>query len=167
MGEGRFITAVRDGRWEYVRRARGIRAVVILAETDTGEVLLVEQHRVPIGGACLELPAGLIGDDDGGDADTVEAAAVRELVEETGYRPERVERLGDYYSSPGMVAEGFTLVRASGLIRVGDGGGTDGENIIVHRVRRDAIADFVAAKRREGVGIDVRLLLLLGADYSG
>ena len=167
MWEGRFITAVRDGRWEYVRRARGIRAVVILAETDTGEVLMVEQHRVPIGGACLELPAGLIGDDDGGEADTVEAATVRELVEETGYRPERVERLGDYYSSPGMVAEGFTLVRASGLTRVGDGGGTDGENIIVHRVRRDAIADFVAAKRREGVGIDVRLLLLLGADYSG
>ncbi len=167
MWEGRFITAVRDGRWEYVRRARGIRAVVILAETDAGEVLLVEQHRVPIGGPCLELPAGLIGDDDGGEADTVEAAAVRELVEETGYRPERVERLGDYYSSPGMVAEGFTLVRASGLTRVGDGGGTDGENIIVHRVRRDAIADFVAAKRREGVGIDVRLLLLFGADYSG
>ncbi|MEO6113773.1 MAG: NUDIX hydrolase [Sphingomicrobium sp.] len=167
MWEGRFITAVRDGRWEYVRRARGIRAVVILAETDAGEVLLVEQHRVPIGGPCLELPAGLIGDDEGGEADTVEAAAVRELVEETGYRPERVERLGDYFSSPGMVAEGFTLVRASGLTRVGDGGGTGGENIIVHRVQRDAIADFVATKRREGVGIDVRLLLLLGADYSG
>ena len=167
MWAGRFITAVREGRWEYVRRARGIRAVVILAETDAGEVLLVEQHRVPIGGACLELPAGLIGDDDGGDADTVEAAAVRELVEETGYRPERVERLGDYYSSPGMVAEGFTLVRASGLTRVGDGGGTDGENIIVHRVKRDAIVNFVAAKRRVGVGIDVRLLLLLGADYPG
>lgn len=167
MWEGRFITAVRNGRWEYVRRARGIRAVVILAETDEGEVLLVEQHRVPIGGPCLELPAGLIGDHEGGEADTVEAAAMRELVEETGYRPERVERLGDYYSSPGMVAEGFTLVRASGLTRVGDGGGTDGENIIVHRVKRDDIANFVAAKRREGVGIDVRLLLMLGADYSG
>ena len=165
--EGRFITAVRDGRWEFVRRACNIRAVVILAETDAGEVVLIEQHRVPIGRRCLELPAGLIGDDDGAEDDTVEAAAARELVEETGYRPERVERLGDFYSSPGMVAEGFTLVRASGLTRVGDGGGTDGENIIVHRVRRDAIADFVAAKRREGVGIDVRLLLLLGADYSG
>ena len=170
MWEGRFITAVRDGRWEYVRRARSIRAVVILAETDAGEVLLVEQYRVPIGTACLELPAGLIGDDDGGgngggDGDTVEAAAVRELIEETGYRPERIERLGDFYSSPGMVAEGFTLVRASGLTRVGDGGGTDGEDIIVHHVARDAMADFVATKRGEGVGIDVRLLLLLGGAY--
>ena len=165
MWEGRFITAVRDGRWEYVRRARSIRAVVILAETDAGEVLLVEQYRVPIGAACLELPAGLIGDEDGGDDDTPEAAAVRELIEETGYRPERIERLGDFYSSPGMVAEGFTLVRASGLTRVGDGGGTDGEDIIVHHVARDAMADFVATKRGEGVGIDVRLLLLLGGAY--
>ena len=165
MWEGRFITAVRDGRWEYVRRARGIRAVVILAETDGGDILLVEQHRVPIGRRCLELPAGLIGDEDGGDDDTPEAAAVRELIEETGYRPERIERLGDFYSSPGMVAEGFTLVRASGLTRVGDGGGTDGEDIIVHHVARDAMADFVATKRGEGVGIDVRLLLLLGGAY--
>lgn len=167
MWQGRFIAAVRDGKWEYVTRARGIRAVVILAETDDGEVLLVEQPRVPIGGRCLELPAGLIGDDDGGEGDTVEAAAIRELVEETGYRPSRIERLGDFYSSPGLVAEGFTLVRATGLTRVGEGGGTDGEEIVVHRVTRDAIADFVAAKRGEGVGIDVKLLLLLGADYSG
>ena len=167
MWAGRYITAVRDGRWEYVRRARNIRAVVILAETDAGEVVLIEQHRVPIGRRCLELPAGLIGDDDGGDDDTVKAAAARELIEETGYRPERVERLGDFLSSPGMVAEGFTLVRASGLTRVGDGGGIDGEDIVVHHVRRDAIAAFVAAKRHEGVGIDVKLLLLLGGDYFG
>ena len=167
MWEGRYITAVRDGQWEYVRRARNIRAVVILAETDAGEVVLIEQHRVPIGRRCLELPAGLIGDDDGGADDTVEAAAARELVEETGYRPERVERLGDFYSSPGMVAEGFTLVRALGLTRVGEGGGIDGEDIVVHHVRRDAIAAFVAAKRDAGVGIDGKLLLLLGGDYLG
>ncbi len=167
MWQGRFIAAVREGKWEYVRRAGGIRAVVILAETDAGEVLLVEQPRVPIGGRCLELPAGLIGDYEGGEGDTVEAAAVRELVEETGYCPSRIERLGDYYSSPGLVAEGFTLVRASDLTRVGDGGGIDGEDITVHRVMREQIVEFVAEKRREGLGIDVKLLLLLGRDFSG
>ena len=162
MWAGRFVTAVREGQWEYVRRSRGIRAVVILAETDAGEVLLVEQMRVPIGGPCLELPAGLIGDGDDPD-DSVEAAAARELIEETGYRPGAVERLGDYFSSPGMVSEGFTLVRATGLERVGEGGGCDGEEIIVHRVPRADIAGFVAAKRAEGVGIDVKMLILLGA----
>ena len=162
MWEGRYIAAVRDGQWEYVRRARGIRAVVIVAETDNGEVLLVEQMRVPVGKRCLELPAGLIGDDDG-EGDTVELAARREIEEETGYRATAIVPLGDYYSSPGMVSEGFSLVRATGLTRVGEGGGVAGEDIVVHRVPRGEIASFVEAQRQRGLGIDVKLLLLLGS----
>ena len=162
MWEGRYIAAVRDGQWEYVRRARGIRAVVIVAETDSGEVLLVEQMRVPIGKRCLELPAGLIGDNDGGEGDTVELAARREIEEETGYRATAIVPLGDYYSSPGMVSESFSLVRATGLTRVGEGGGVAGEDIVVHRVPRREIASFVEAQRQRGLGIDVKLLLLLG-----
>lgn len=165
MWEGRFITAVREGHWEYVRRSRGIRAAVILAETDAGEMLLVEQHRIPIGRRCLELPAGLIGDDHGGKDDNVEKAAARELEEETGYRADHIQPLGEYYSSPGMVAESFTLVRASGLTKVGDGGGIEGEEILVHRVPRADVVSFIEEKRDEGVGIDVRLLLLLGSEY--
>ena len=55
--QGKFITAKKRGRWEYVGRARGIRAAVVLAVED-GHVLLVEQFRVPLGKRCLELPAG-------------------------------------------------------------------------------------------------------------
>ena len=165
MWEGRFLTAVRDGQWEYVTRSRGIRAVVILAETDAGEVLLVEQPRVPIGGKCLELPAGLIGDDAGGAGDNVEAAAMRELIEETGYRPGGVEILGEYYSSPGMLGESFTLVRATKLSRVGEGGGVDGEEIVVHRVPRAEMAQFIAARRADGIGIDSKLLMLTGGCF--
>ena len=167
MWEGRFITAVREGHWEYVRRSRGIRAAVILAETDAGEIVLVEQHRIPIGRRCLELPAGLIGDDHGGEDDNVERAAARELEEETGYRADRIQPLGEYYSSPGMVAESFTLVRASGLTKVGDGGGVEGEDIVVHHVPRADVVSFIEEKRDEGVGVDVRLLLLLGSEYLG
>ena len=165
MWAGRFVTAVRDGKWEFVRRSRGIRAVVILAETDAGEILLVEQQRVPIGGKCLELPAGLIGDGARGGEDNVEAAATRELIEETGFRPGAVENLGEYYSSPGMLGESFTLVRATGLSQVGEGGGVDGEEIIVHRVPRAEIARFIAARRADGIGIDSKLLLLLGGCF--
>jgi len=165
MWEGRFITVKRRGTWEYVSRSRDIRAVVILAEHE-GKVLLVEQERIPIGRRCLELPAGLIGDEDE-NAD-VEDTAVRELEEETGFTAERIERLGDYYSSPGMVSESFTLVRAHGLKRVGEGGGVAGhEDITVHLVERDAIAGFVDQRRAAGIGIDVRLLLLLGDSLLG
>jgi ADP-ribose pyrophosphatase len=159
MWQGRFITAKRRGKWEYVGRARGIKAAVILAVED-GHVLLVEQYRVPLGANCIEMPAGLIGDhDDGEDALT---SAARELEEETGYSAAKLVIVGEFFSSPGMVSESFTLVRASGLSKVGDGGGVDGENIIVHRVALSELPDFVQTKRAEGCVVDVKLLMLPG-----
>lgn len=162
--EGRYIAARRRGRWEYVSRTRNVSAAVILA-VDDGHVLLVEQYRVPLGKNSLELPAGLIGDETEGEA--VEAAAARELEEETGYRPARMTDLGTYYSSPGMVSEGFNLLRAEGLEKVSTGGGVEGEDIVVHRVKLAEVSDFVAAKRAEGCAIDVRMLLLLAGDLLG
>jgi ADP-ribose pyrophosphatase len=156
--QGKYLTAKRQGRWEFVSRTGGIRAAVILA-VDDGEVILVEQFRVPLGRACLELPAGLVGDIDAGES--VELSAQRELEEETGYHADRIDALGEFYSSPGMASESFTLVRATGLTKVGDGGGDQGENITVHRVPLADIETFVAAKRAEGLAIDVKLLLLL------
>jgi ADP-ribose pyrophosphatase len=161
--QGKWIVAKRQGRWEYVSRARGIQAAVILAIDAEDHVLLVDQYRVPLGRRCLELPAGLVGDESDGEAP--EAAAIRELAEETGYRAERMENLGFFHSSPGMVSEGFTLLRAHGLTRIGDGGGTEQEDIIVHRVPIAEIAPFVAQKRAEGLAMDVKLLLLLATDW--
>ncbi|WP_137864839.1 MULTISPECIES: NUDIX hydrolase [unclassified Sphingomonas] len=159
--QGKWITAKRRGKWEYVSRARGIRAAVIVAIDADGHVLLVDQYRVPLGKRCLELPAGLVGDEAGREGDSPFDAARRELIEETGYDCARVESLGEYYSSPGLVSEGFTLVRATGLTKVGEGGGLEDEDIIVHRVPLAGLADFVTEKRAEGLAIDVKLLLLL------
>jgi ADP-ribose pyrophosphatase len=157
---GRFIEAKTLGKWEFVSRTRGVQAAVIVA-IDDGHAILVEQYRVPIAARCLELPAGLVGDEEAGEA--VESAAIRELEEETGYRAERVVGLGRYFASPGMSSEGFTLLRAEGLTRVSEGGGVAGEDIEVHRVELAALSDFVAARRAEGVMVDSKLLLLLGA----
>ncbi|WP_432767771.1 MAG: NUDIX hydrolase [Sphingopyxis sp.] len=160
--KGRFITVKQQGMWEYVSRSRGIHAAVILALDDAADarhVILVEQYRVPMGKNCLELPAGLVGDDTAGEA--VEIAAERELEEETGYRAAHWHVVGEFFSSPGMVSESFTLLIATGLTRVGDGGGVDSEEIIVHRVPLAGVADFVAAKRAAGCGIDVRVAMLL------
>jgi len=156
--EGRFIAAKKRGKWEYVSRTRNIGAAAILAIHE-GEVILVEQFRVPIGSYCLELPAGLIGDD--GEDEEVALAAIRELEEEAGYRAERMVDLGRFHASPGMSSEGFTLLRAEGLTKVSQGGGVEGENIVVHHVPLAEVADFVATKRAEGCAMDVKLLVLL------
>ena len=157
--QGRFLEMKKRGRWEYVGRVGGVEAAVIVA-IDDGDVLLVEQYRVPLGRPCLELPAGLIGDET--EDESAEMSAARELEEETGYRPARCTSLGTFYASPGMVSERFHLIRAEGLAKVGNGGGTADENIIVHRVPLAQIADFIADKRHAGVAIDVKLLTLLG-----
>jgi ADP-ribose pyrophosphatase len=161
--EGKWVVVKRQGKWEYVSRARGLKAAVIIAIDDENHVLLVEQYRVPLGQRCLEFPAGLIGDEH--DGDTVADAARRELEEEAGFTCEQVEELGYFHSSPGMVSEGFTLVRARGLRRVGEGGGVEGEDITVHRVPLAEAPAFIAAKRAEGVAIDVKLLTLLAAGF--
>ena len=91
---------------------------------------------------------------------TVESTAINELEEETGFTADRIERLGDFYASPGMLSEGFTLVRAHGVRKIGEGGGDDSEDINVHLVSRADIPNFIEQKRAEGFGIDVKLLLL-------
>ena len=158
MWEGKFVRALRRGKWEYASRARDIRAVVILAEYE-GKVILVDQPRVATDGRCVELPAGLVGDHDPNA--TVESTAIAELEEETGFTADRVERLGDFYASPGMLSEGFTLVRAHGVRRIGEGGGDENEDINVHLVPRAEVANLIEQKRAEGFGIDAKLLLLL------
>ena len=164
--EGKWLVAKKRGRWEYVGRTNDVRAAVILAVED-GEIVLVEQYRVPLGRNCLELPAGLIGDDAGGEDDDPLSAARRELEEETGYRASHWEVLGEFHSSPGMVTESFTLLKATGLERVGPGGGVDGEDIAVHRVKLADIARTIADFRRGGVAIDTRLLIALGPTLLG
>ena len=104
---GKWIAVKTRGKWEYVSRTRGSQAVVVVAIDEDDHVLLIDQYRVPLGKRCIELPAGLVGDDLADD--TPEKAAVRELEEETGYTAERIELLGEFHSSPGLVTEGFTL----------------------------------------------------------
>ena len=158
MWAGKYVRALRRGTWEYASRANNINAVVILAEHE-GKLILIDQPRVPLDCRCLELPAGLVGDHDP-DA-TPESTAIKELEEETGFTAERVERLGDFYASPGMLSESFTLVRAHGVRRIGEGGGDENEDINVHLVPRAEVLNFIEQKRAEGFGIDVKLLLFM------
>src|SRR3954470_2526008 len=93
IAEGRYITMVDDAGWEYVTR-HGITGIVVLvAMTPAREIVLVEQYRPPVRRRVIELPAGLVGDVAGHEAETLSAAAHRELVEETGFQAREMVEL--------------------------------------------------------------------------
>ncbi|MCA1714527.1 MAG: NUDIX hydrolase, partial [Gammaproteobacteria bacterium] len=126
-----------------------------IALTPQDCVLFVEQYRVPLGARTIEMPAGLVGDLD--DNDTLEQAARRELVEETGWHAEHVDVLLTGPTSAGMSNERIAFVRARGLTRVGAGGGDDNEDIVVHEVPRSEVPAWLARKQREGNELDLKL----------
>lgn len=154
--EGQWLRMMRRGRWEYAERTHGNgMAVIVIAVTPDDNVLFVEQFRVPLNNRTIEMPAGLVGDDHA--HDTLADAARRELTEETGWEPARVEVLLVGPTSSGMSSERIAFVRASELRKVGDGGGVEGEDIIVHEVPRAEVPMWLMQKQREGFELDLKL----------
>lgn len=102
---------------------------IIIPVDDEGNVLLVRQYRKAVERELLELPAG--GLDPG---ESPEQCAARELEEETGFRAEKIEPLGGFYSSPGFSTEYMHLFLATGLTSAPAGPRPDDENIEVVRI---------------------------------
>lgn len=84
--------------------------VSVLAITDKNEVLMCEQYRHPIEKVTCECPAGLV--EEGED---LEAAARRELEEETGYTARKLKKLGAYYPKAGVSNLKIHCFLATGL----------------------------------------------------
>lgn len=157
LHQGRHLQLRSLDGWEYATRHRASGVVVIVAFTPDDELLLVEQHRPPVGCRVLELPAGLAGDHAGSEDEPLVEAAKRELVEETGYSAADWVPLGDGPSSAGLTDETVRFFLATGLSRVGEGGGDESEDIEVLRVPRQEIRAFLTARRETGVLVDPKL----------
>ncbi|QIK81211.1 NUDIX hydrolase [Lysobacter sp. HDW10] len=154
--EGKWLRLVKRGQWESCERVHGEgMAVLIMAVTPNDDVLFVEQYRVPLGRRTIEMPAGLVGDEHA--HDTLEAAAIRELEEETGWRPGKVDVLLIGPTSSGMSNERIAFVRATHLVKVGEGGGVADENIKVHHVPRSEAPSWLMQKHAQGFELDLKL----------
>ena len=157
---GRYLSLLERDRWEFVSRSNASAVVVLIPVTDQNELVLVEQFRRPIGSTVIELPAGLVGDhaDPG---ESIMAAAARELEEETGFRAARLDFIMTCPSSAGMSDEMVSFVKASGLERVGPGGGDDSEEIEVHVIPLDQVDGWLRKQGAEGKPMDPKIFACL------
>ena len=161
VGHGRFLDLIDEGGWEYVRRHAASGVVVIVATTPEDELVLVEQFRVPVHKRVIELPAGLVGDHADSAGESLETGAERELEEETGFRATHWKMVAHGPSSVGLSAEMVTFFRATGLTRVGPGGGDETEAITVHVVPVSRVHAFIEEKAAAGLLIDPKVFSAL------
>jgi ADP-ribose pyrophosphatase len=154
---GKWLRLCRRGRWEYAERTNPGGGVMIIAVTPEDRILFVEQFRPAIGCMTVEMPAGLVGDADAHADESATDAALRELVEETGYRAERMDLLMSGPTSAGMSNEILAFVIARSLERTHEGGGDDTEQITVHEIPRTDAAAWLTAKIRAGYSVDPKI----------
>lgn len=163
---GKYINLVACNGWEYADRINLSGIVAIIAVTADGKLVLTEQYRIPVAQRTIEIPAGLAGDKPGNRSESLEAAAGRELLEETGYIAETFTYLAHGPLSAGSTSEVVTLFKASGIRKESEGGGDGSENIFVHEVPLASAGQWLQAKAADGILIDPKVyaaLYLAGA----
>jgi len=158
--EGRYLSLLERDGWEFASRSNASSVVMLIAVTAEAEIVLVEQYRKPINSRLIELPAGLVGDLDDPQESALDAAH-RELEEETGYAAAHMELLMTCPSSAGMSDEIISFVLATGLRRVGPGGGDDSEDIEVLPVPLAQIDDWLTRQHDAGKVLDPRIYAAL------
>lgn len=157
LAEGQYFRMVVDGGWEHLQH-KGFDGVVLLVPiTRDGKLVLVEQHRVPAGGAVVELPAGLVGDDADKAGEDMETAARRELLEETGYEAGQVELVTEAWPSAGSANWSMHVYVCTKLAKVGPGGGDASEDITVREVHLGEVHHWLDRQREAGKAIDLKV----------
>lgn len=163
LHQGKFLKLMdRDG-WEFVERVVSADVVAIVAVTEKQTLVLVEQVRVPVGQAVLELPAGLVADTELTQGESLVTAAKRELWEETGYEAKRWKVWMECPLNPAMSVHRLTIFRACHLTKTGVGGGNkeELEDIRVHEMPIHRASSWIRAREKRGLFIDPKIYTAL------
>ncbi len=159
--QGRYLILNETDGWEYVSRRGRSDVVIIVAVTPDNKLLLVEQYRIPVTAFTIELPAGLVGDQAGQSDESLEQAADRELLEETGFQAESLSLLHRGPTSAGLCDEQMVIFHAHNLQRIHAGGGDDSEDITVHAIDLDQLPAWLNAQSQAGKLLDPKIYAAL------
>ncbi len=163
--KGNFMSAVeityRDAKgvvrtWEALERVGIGGIVVMVAVTPSGNVILERQFRPPVGRDVIELPAGLVESDE-----TMEIAAKRELIEETGWSAGKLEFLAEGPISTGASTEALRAYLCTELEHIGKNGGDDNEIIEVIEVPLHNAQEFLQDRQKQGMLVDLKVFGLV------
>lgn len=164
LGEGRFVRLLESNGYEYAERKGCTGVVSVVALTDRGELVFVEQYRPALGARTIELVAGLAGDEG---PESMEEAARRELLEETGYAADSLALLMVGPSAGGISTSRVHFYFARGAVRSEAGGGVAGEDITVHVVPMDEAHAWLQAQTRGAVLVDPKVFLGIAVAHLG
>jgi 8-oxo-dGTP pyrophosphatase MutT (NUDIX family) len=142
--------------WESFERVNCNGIVVIVPLTDNGETLLIRQFRPPVNGYVIEFPAGL---NDRGDS--LEEAARRELLEETGYSAGEIVYLTEGPMSSGASGEILTAFLARGLKFKGTSEKDETEEIEVLKIPLNELDSKLSELRSNGNYVDLKIYGLI------
>jgi ADP-ribose pyrophosphatase len=140
--------------WEYAEHKTAKEAVMVVALTDDGRIVLVEEFRPAVNSPVISPPAGLVGDEGPEEAIT---AARRELAEETGYEAVSFELLARGPGSAGQSSEMVTFFLARGTRRSGQQAAHDLGQIRVHVVPVAELCAWAREREADGALIDPKI----------
>ena len=155
--KGHYLQLVERNTWEFIERVGCRGVVVVLAVTRDQEIVLTEQYRPPVARRVIEYPAGLVADGPHQRHETLNSAAKRELLEETGFQAARIVPLTRGPVSSGSSAVILSFVRAVQLKRLHRGGGDETEAIKVHLVPLKRLTSWLKKKQCGGALVDPKI----------
>ena len=156
IAEAKYLRLITRNGWEIVQRCNVSGVVVIAAKTKDDNMILIKQYREAVQTSVIELPAGVAGDQGN---ESLEEAARRELLEETGYQAEHMRLLFTGVTSPGLCDELLSFFVTDSAVRVGPGGGDITENILVYAVPIDQVEKCLNEQMRAGCLIDPKIFI--------
>ena len=157
LHEGKYLRLVEKNGWEYIQRTNCTGIAVIVAVTENAEILIVEQYRLPVEAFSIELPAGLVNDQElEVEEDGLEAAR-RELFEETGYVSENWHHVFTGPGGAGASADILSFYIALNVKKTGHGGGDHTEEIKVHAVPLNEVDAWLDEQRGRGHPVDPKI----------
>ena len=116
--------------------------VGVLAVTDNRNIVMVRQFRKALERVIYEIPAGKL---EAGEKSDLSSAILREMEEEIGFTTENIQKIAEFYVSPGFTNEKTTIFLAENLVKVSNPKPQDPDEVLeIHELSLDEAKELIS-----------------------